>query len=247
MHRFFIDKDQIKGDKILIRGNDTRHIRDALRLNIGDKIEVSSEGYNYLSTIENILKDKIELRIISKEEGRSESKIEIILYQALSKGSKMDLIIQKNTEIGVKKFIGLITHRTIVKINDIKKEKKKIDRWNMIAAEAAKQSKRDFIPKVENIQTFDEMLNAIKNEENIIVPYEDEKFQSIGDSLKSIESGRIILIIGPEGGFESEEIQKLRSIGGQIVSLGNRILRTETAGFVASAIILYELGGLGVI
>ena len=159
----------------------------------------------------------------------------------------MDLIIQKSTEIGVREFVGLMTHRTVVKIKDMKKEESKIDRWNMIAAEAAKQSKRDFIPKVENIQTFDEMLNAIKNEENIIVPYEDEKFQSIGDSLKSIESGRIILIIGPEGGFESEEIQKLRSIGGQIVSLGNRILRTETAGFVASAIILYELGGLGVI
>lgn len=247
MHKFFVEKNQIDEEEIYIEGKDLKHIRDVLRLRPGQEIIVSSEGYNYLASIREIGKDSLFLDIKSKEKGKNESQIDLVLYQALAKGSKMDLIIQKNTEIGVKDFVGVLTQRTLVKIKDVKKEKNKIDRWNMIAEEAAKQSKRDCIPSLTRIESFDQMIESLRGEPNIIVPYEDEEVHSIGQSLKSIEGKRVNLVIGPEGGFEVEEIQKLKDIGARIVSLGNRILRTETAGFVASTIILYEMGELGVI
>lgn len=247
MHKFFVDKSQIDGEDIYIEGQDVKHIRDVLRLKPGQEIIVSSDGYNYLANLRELGKTRISLDIRSKEKGESESQVEIVLYQALAKGSKMDLIIQKNTEIGVKEFVGVMTHRTLVKIKDVKKEKNKIDRWNMIAEEAAKQSKRDFIPSLARIETFDQMVDSLRGEVNIIVPYEDEEGLSLGQALKPLEGSRVNLVIGPEGGFEEEEIQRLKELGAQVVSLGKRILRTETAGFVASTIILYELGGLGVI
>ncbi|HLS54058.1 MAG TPA: RsmE family RNA methyltransferase, partial [Tissierellaceae bacterium] len=116
-----------------------------------------------------------------------------------------------------------------------------------IAQEAAKQAKRDYIPEVKGILTFEEMLECLKGEDNIIVPYEAEENNSIGHNLRNIKNGRINLIIGPEGGFEKEEIKRLEEYGAKIVTLGPRILRTETAGLVAATIILYKLGDLGVI
>ncbi len=159
----------------------------------------------------------------------------------------MDEIIQKGTEVGIKEFYPVATHRSIVKIKDIKKEESKVERWNSIADEAAKQSKRDFLPKVQNVISFDEMIILLKDEKNIIVPYEDEKANAIKSKLQAIDDGNIHIIIGPEGGFEPYEIEKLKSIGAEIVTLGPRILRTETAGIVAATIVLYELGDLGVI
>ena len=159
----------------------------------------------------------------------------------------MDYIIQKSTEIGVKEIYPLITNRTIVKIKNKKKEQSKLDRWKTIAEEAAKQSKRDYVPKVQRIIDFEEMLKLLNGNQNIIVPYEMEESLSLKDSLNNIKTGKIHLIIGPEGGFEKDEIDLLKSIGGQSISLGPRILRTETAGLVAASIILYELGDLGVI
>src|SRR5699024_1764468 len=121
------------------------------------------------------------------------------------------------------------------------KEESRIKRWNTIVDEAAKQSKRDILPKVEGILSFDKMIELLKGEENIIVPYENEKSNGIKSDLENIKGGDIHLIIGPEGGFDPEEIDKLKEIGAKIVTLGPRILRTETAGIVASSIILYEL------
>ena len=162
----------------------------------------------------------------------------------------MDLIIQKGTEIGVTNFYGVLTHRTIVKINDEKKEKNRLKRWSSIAEEAAKQSKRSKVPKVKEIMTFKNMINFLGDQNTIIVPYEDEENISIGQVLKELKKTHeknINLIIGPEGGFEEKEIEEIKRIGGRVVTLGDKILRTETAGFVASTIILYELSGLGVI
>jgi len=247
MHRFFVEKGQISDPKIEILGSDVKHIKDVIKLKIEENIEISSDGITYLCEISSISKEKITAIIIEKKKGSNESPVNIILYQGLAKGSKMDTIIQKGTEMGIKEFYPVATHRSIVKIKDIKKEESKVERWNSIADEAAKQSKRDFLPKVKNVISFDDLILLLKDEKNIIVPYEDEKMSSIKSMLKSIESGNIHIIIGPEGGFELDEIERLKSIGANIVTLGPRILRTETAGIVATTIILYELGDLGVI
>jgi 16S rRNA (uracil1498-N3)-methyltransferase len=138
-------------------------------------------------------------------------------------------------------------HRSVVKIKELKKEQNKVERWNAIVEEAAKQSKRNYIPKVKNIISFDEMINVLKEEKNIIVPYEDEEHLTIKEGILDLNSQKINILIGPEGGFEPEEIEKLKSIGAKITTLGSRILRTETAAIVASAIVLYEAGNIGVI
>lgn len=247
MHKFFVLPDQIGEKSIKIIGQDVKHMRDVLRLRIDDEIVVSCEGINYHCNIEDILKDKIVANILSKEIGKNEAPIKITLYQGLAKGNKMDFILQKGTEIGINEFFLVSTDRSIVKIKDKKKESSRIERLSSITEEAAKQSKRDYIPKVKGILSFKEMINLIKDEDNIIVPYEDEEEVGIGHALKATKGERIHLIIGPEGGFEPKEILSLKEIGAHIVTLGPRILRTETAGVVASTIILYELGDLGVI
>lgn len=247
MHKFFVGNNQIDNNSIYIAGKDLIHIKNVLRLKPGDKIEISCEGNNYLTEIMEITKENVRTKIINASIGDREPSIEITLYQGLAKGSKMDLIIQKCVEIGVKDFYAIETDRAVVKINDKKKEESKLKRWQSIAEEAAKQSKRDYIPNVKGIIRFQDMINNLNEENNIIVPYENEENLSIKDGLKTVKGNKINLIIGPEGGFESNEIKSLEAIGASIVTLGPRILRTETAGLVASTIILYELGDLGVI
>lgn len=246
LHKFFVDIKQIDDENIYIEGRDFTHIKRVLRLRPKDTIEVSCNGTNYICEISEIGKDSIKTDILSIFLGNGEPDVEITLFQGLAKGSKMDYIIQKCVEIGVKDFYAVETGRAVVKINSPKKEASKIDRWQIIAEEAAKQSKRDYIPHIKGIISFTEMIELLKEEGNIIIPYENEENLSIKEGLKGIE-GRINLIIGPEGGFEEEEIKSLEEMGAKIVTLGRRILRTETAGLVASTIILYEFGDLGVI
>lgn len=246
MHRFFVDKSQIDECSVIIIGKDVKHIKDVLRLKKEENIEIICDGFVYVCRIERIEKDRIETAIVDRKAGVNEPKVDIVLYQGLAKGTKMDFIFQKNTEIGVKEFYPVVTHRSVVKIKEMDKEQKKISRWNSIVEEAAKQSKRDYIPIVKNIVTFDKMIDILKKEKNIIVPYEDEKSYSIREGLINM-TGKVNIVIGPEGGFEQEEIQSLKDIGGKIVTLGNRILRTESAGLVTSTIILYEFGDIGVV
>ncbi len=247
MYRFFVEKNQISDKEIEILDSDVKHIRDVLRLRLNDEIEVSCDGYTYVTKIKSLEKNQILLDIIKKYKGSNEPPINIILYQALAKGNKMDIIFQKGTEIGISKFYPVGTNRSIVKISNAKKEKTRINRWSTIVDGAAKQSKRDMVPKVENIISFKEMILLLKDKENILVPYENEDSNGIKKDLEKLKGKEIHLIIGPEGGFDPKEIEDLKEIGAKIVTLGPRILRTETAGLVASSIILYELGDLGVI
>ncbi len=246
MNRFFVSSEQINDEYISIIGDDVKHIRDVLRLKIGDIVEVSCRELVYLSKIFNMDNNEVLLKILETKKGMNEPPIDIYLYQGIPKSNKMDLIIQKSTEIGVKEIYPIITNRTIVKIKDRKKEKKKVNRWNKICMEAAKQSKRDNIPKVNEILSFEEMIELIKGEELIIAPYEREEKIGIKNILKENINEKIHLIIGPEGGFEEEEIEQIEKVGGKIVTLGPRILRTETAGLVALTILMYELGDMGV-
>lgn len=247
MNRFFVDKTQVENNRIKILGKDVKHIKDVLRLRVNDKVEVVSEGKVYICQIIDIRNDMIYVNILEVMNGENEPPIDIVLFQGIAKGDKMDFIIQKSTEIGVKHIYPVITKRTVVKINSEKKRKNKVDRWRTISLEAAKQSKRDFVPKVHDVINFEEMIDILKNEEYIIVPYENEKSLDIKEVLKKVKDKKINIIIGPEGGFEEEEINLLKRIRGQVVTLGPRILRTETAGIVTMSLILYELGDLGVI
>lgn len=246
MHRFFVENNQILDKEILIIGKDVKHIKDVLRLKVGDFLELVSQGYLYKVSIKEISKSQILTEIISKSLGKNETKTHIRLFQGLAKGSKMETIFQKGTEIGIKEFHPIVTKRTVVKL-DKKKEDSKIMRWNAITQEASKQAKRDQVPKVMRVQTLDDMVDFLKDQDHILVAYEDEDTISIKEVLSKIEGDDINILIGPEGGFEEDEIQSLREIGAEIVSLGSRILRTETAGLVTASLILYEKDDLGVI
>lgn len=247
MHRFFVLEENILENTIKIVGTDVNHIKNVLRLSIEDKVEVIGSKYNYDCEISHISKDDILLLIKEVKDKTNESNLRISLFQGLPKSSKMETIIQKCTELGVYNFYPVSTNRSVVKINDMKKEEKKVQRWQLIAEEASKQSKRDIIPKVENILGFNDMMEKIKDKV-VIVPYESEEKLSIKGLKASLENvDEINIIIGPEGGFEEYEIEKLKDSGAHIVTLGPRILRTETAGVVTAAILMYEFGDLGVI
>ncbi len=248
MHRFIVDDSKISGRIITIENEDVNHIKNVLRLNLEDNILIcNGENKEYKVQIKSISNNIIKGLIIEENNLNTEPPIHITLYQSLPKSSKMDLIIQKTTELGVKKIVPIITKRTIVKINSNKKEKKKIERWKKISREAVKQCKRGKVPQIDRIVSFDEMINDLSEGENIIVPYESENKVGLKEILNDTNIDKINIVIGPEGGFEESEIDQLRNINAHIVSLGPRILRTETAGFTAISIVMYELGDIGVI
>lgn len=247
MRKFFVDKENIINDIIFIYGQDRKHIVDVLRLSLEDEIIASCEEINYFTKINNIDDEKVTLKIYEKSSGNNEPKINITLFQGLAKGDKMDFITQKGTEIGIKSFYGVQMERCVVKAKDRKWIDSKLKRYNKISEEASKQCKRDHIPEFKDIISFNEMVKMLKESENILIPYESEGDNKIKDVLKKVDGKDVNIIIGPEGGFSSEEINRLKEIGGLTLSLSNRIFRTETAGLVASTIILYELEDMGVI
>lgn len=247
MDRFFVDKKNInlENNTCIIEGEDVKHISKVLRCRIGEELEVCDNNNNeYICEITNIDKNQVELNILEKVDIQRESDLKIKVYQGLPKGPKMEMILQKLTEVGVDEIILVQTKRTVVKVDD-KKEDKKLERWERIIYEAAKQSKRGKIPSLRGVLTFKEALADMKENDFNIAPYENEKTKSIKQAIKGVNINNIGIFVGPEGGFEETEIEAIEDIGGQSVSLGPRILRTETASLVASSIVLYELSDLG--
>lgn len=251
MHKFFTSQNNITETQGIILGDDVKHIYKVLRLNEGEKVVLNDcEGTEYLGKINTITKSEVVVDIIEKLDINNESRVKIHLYQGLPKGQKMDLIVQKGTELGIYKFIPTITSRVDVKL---KGEFKKLDRLNRIALEASKQSKRSIIPKVNEVVNFQEALNELRNMDLVLVPYENAENFGIKTLMKKLKDEKVDLdsiknigiVIGPEGGFEEEEIETLKEQGAYIITLGNRILRTETAGFTATALVQYELSDLG--
>jgi 16S rRNA (uracil1498-N3)-methyltransferase len=247
MDRFFVEKKNInlENNTCIIEGEDVKHISKVLRCRIGEELEVCDNNNNeYICEITNIDKNQVELNILEKVDIQRESDLKIKVYQGLPKGPKMEMILQKLTEVGVDEIILVQTKRTVVKVDD-KKEDKKLERWERIIYEAAKQSKRGKIPTLRGVLTFKEALADMKENDFNIAPYENEKTKSIKQAIKGVNINNIGIFVGPEGGFEETEIEAIEDIGGQSVSLGPRILRTETASLVASSIVLYELSDLG--
>lgn len=247
MDRFFVGKKNInlENKTCIIEGEDVKHISKVLRCRIGEELEICDNDNNeYICEITNIDKSQVELNIVEVVNIKRESDLKIKVYQGLPKGPKMEMILQKLTEVGVDEIILVQTKRTVVKVDD-KKEDKKIERWERIIYEAAKQSKRGKIPKLRGVLSFKEALVDMKENDFNIAPYENERTKSIKQAIKGVDIKNIGIFVGPEGGFEDTEIKAIEEIGGQSVSLGPRILRTETASLVASSIVLYELSDLG--
>ncbi|MDF2677936.1 MAG: rsmE2 [Bacillota bacterium] len=238
MFRYFCENDSINDKIVEVSGGDARHLKTILRAQVGDKISVITSQKEFIAEITEV-DDVIKCEIIEELEKNNETNINITLCQGIPKQTKMETIIQQNVEVGVKCFIPLITERTVVKLNEKDRELKKLDRWQKIAKESAKQSKRNIVPQVENIATVKELVQRLKNEDaEIIVPYELEDVKLLKDVLVETKQNYYI-VIGPEGGFDLKEIEMFKEIGAHIVTLGKRILRTETAGVVTSAVVLY--------
>ena len=246
MYQFFVDPSQILLDqkKVIITGDDVNHIKNVLRMKIGEEFNVSNgiDGKEYRCSVEELGDDQIlcTLRFI-KEDG-VELPVKVTLFQGLPKADKMELIIQKAVELGVAEVVPVACKRCIVKL-DAKKEKSKLTRWQGIAEAAAKQSKRGFIPQVREVMTYKDAIAYAKDMECKLIPYEmAEDMSHTREVLGGIKpEDRIAIFIGPEGGFEEEEIQAALTEGIEPITLGKRILRTETAGFTVLSWLVYLL------
>ncbi len=242
MPRFFVRTNQISNNNIDIIGEDVKHIKNVLRKQIGDKIEVCNQdtGDSYKCEIKNFSEDEIKTNIIEKLKNIQE-KVQVDIYQGLPKSDKMELIIQKSVELGANAIIPVNMKRCVVKLEG-KDEAKKTDRWQKIAESAAKQCGRSFIPEVKNLINVKDICNLINEYDAIIVAYENEKENTLKSELQKLDSAnlKIGIVIGPEGGLEESDIKLLRENGARIVTLGNRILRTETVALNVLSIIMYE-------
>ena len=238
MHRFFASRPLIEGSCIRLTGDDVKHITRVLRLAKGDRISIcDGEGTDYLCSIEETAKDFVLANILEEIPNENESKIKITLYQGLPKGDKMDYIVQKCVELGVCEIVPVVMKRTVVKVRD---GSSKNQRWQRIAEEAAKQSARGIVPVVSECISYKDMLSRL-GESLAILAYENEKKTSLKEVLSKAECDKINIIIGPEGGFEEDEVIKAQEKGAKVVTLGNRILRCETAPVAMVSAVMYEL------
>lgn len=244
MYKFFVPEKQIKDEIVTILGEDVNHILNVLRLKKLDQIIVGNKdtGNSYLSEIIEMRKDSIICKIVDNILETTESFVNVDLFQGLPKLDKLEYIIQKATELGVKSIYPVNFERCIVKI-DSKSEVKKLERWQKIAEVASKQSKRDVIPDIKNIINVENICQNAKKYDMIILAYENERGNTLKNVLKDLDKSKqlnIGIIIGPEGGLTEKEVEKLIKIGAKSVTLGKRILRTETASLVMLSSIIYE-------
>ena len=240
MPKFFFHKNDISRGQVQLFGEDEKHIKTVLRAREGEEITLcDGEGMDYQCRIASLERGVL-LDILSKEICETEPKTKITLYQGLPKGDKMELIIQKCVELGVDRIVAVSTERAIVKLD--KKEAKKLERWQKIAEAAAKQSGRGKIPEIgQQVLKFKEAVAEAKELDGAIIPYEREQETGIRQFVQKFKGESVGVFIGPEGGFADEEIALAQENGITPITLGKRILRTETAGMTTAAILLYEL------
>ena len=242
MFNFFVDETKRQGDLFYIDGTDFNHIKNVLRMRVGDELLVSSLGKSHLCEIERLDGDTATVKITQENYQSTELPVEIILYQGLPKADKLELIIQKTVELGVTKIVPVEMSRCVVKLDD-KKKNAKVSRWQAIAESAAKQSKRTVIPEIGNVLSFKQMLEEAEKLDLFLVPYENKDgMAATKASLSKIKGGmKIGILIGPEGGFEETEVGAAIAAGGEAISLGSRILRTETAAITATAMCMLHI------
>ena len=245
MPRFFIKENQIQNNQITIIGEDVNHIKNVIRKQIGDTIEICNQDNekSYKCEIEKIEEKQITTKIIEELKSQ-ESNIKVDIYQGLPKAEKMEFIIQKSVELGANAIIPVNMKRCVVKL-DSKSEEKKIERWQKISESAAKQCGRNNIPEVKHLVNIKDICNKIKDYDAMIVAYENEKENTLKQELTKLKNKqknlKIGIVIGPEGGLEENDVKLLKESGAKIITLGHRILRTETVALNMLSIIMYEL------
>ncbi|EGO63309.1 16S rRNA (uracil(1498)-N(3))-methyltransferase [Acetonema longum] len=243
MHRFFLES--LLADTVYIYGEDAHHITRVLRLSPGDTIEiVGRDGEAALGSIASADPKEVEVQLRARLAGSHEPSVEVILAQGLPKGDKMDFIIQKTVELGVGKIIPWTGQHSVVQYNK-DKEAGRVSRWQKIAAEAAKQCKRNRIPAVEPVQTLADILAQADRNTLKIMFYEQERVLGLKQVLSDQKRNSFLLLVGPEGGFSADELNLCRQHNVNVTTLGPRTLRTETAALAGITAVMYECGDLG--
>lgn len=245
---FYVENSQITEQEIQITGSDVNHIRNVLRMKQGDHLTIcDGEGTDYECEIESLTPEKVIARIVEMGPNETELPARIYLFQGLPKKDKMELIIQKAVELGVYEIIPVAMKRCVVRLEDPKKEQKKLGRWQTIAHSAAKQCGRGILPKVKEVMTLEQAASYASGLSKCLVPY--ELAEGMAQSQKAVKEAAkapsVGIFIGPEGGFDQAEIETLRKNNAEPVTLGRRILRTETAGLTALSILMFEMEGMG--
>ena len=245
MQRFFVEPYQIEKEahRIHINGTDVNHIKNVLRMKCGEDVWISDGGdKEYHCQIEELGEDEVLLHILYAQEPEYELPNKLYLFQGLPKADKMELIIQKAVELGAYSVVPVSTRRCVVKL-DNRKAEKKVSRWQQIAESAAKQSKRMLVPEVHSVMTFKEALAYAKELDVLLIPYELAKgMKETKELIQAIEPGKSIgVFIGPEGGFEEQEVADAMEAGAKPITLGHRILRTETAGLAVLSVLMFQL------
>ena len=244
MHRFYVAPEQVQDNKVSIIGSDVNHIKNVLRMSSGDKLIIcNGQGKDCYCIIDRVDDKEISCNIISELITDTELNTKITLFQGLPKKDKMELIIQKAVELGVHEIIPVMTKRVIVKLEDKKREEKKLERWQAIAESAAKQSHRGIIPKIRPVISYGKALEECSKMDIALIPYENAegitRTREIIASLSKYSS--VGVVIGPEGGFEETEIELALERNTIPITLGRRILRTETAGLAVLSMMMLSL------
>ena len=243
MHRFFAEPGQIGEKEIVITGADVNHIRNVLRMRADEEVLIADgQGAEYRCKLTELGENEVRAQILWKLDGNAELASAITLFQGLPKSDKMDLIVQKCVELGVDRIVPVSTKRAVVKL-DAKKEQTRLKRWNTISESAAKQSGRGVIPEVSGVMSFEKALEEAKKLDVLLIPYERaELMAETRRFMGEIRPGQSVgIFIGPEGGFEESEVEEAVAAGAQAITLGRRILRTETAGLAVMAMLGYLL------
>lgn len=245
MYKFFVSYEQIKGNEAIITGEDVNHIKNVLRLTIGENIYICNKetSKSFMCKIVDFNNNEVKCEVLEGILETTEPNTYIHIFQGLPKSDKLEWIIEKSTEIGVKEITPAVMKRTIVKLDE-KDKNKKLSRWQKVAEVAAKQSKRDSILNVNPIINFQNIFEKVKDYDILLVAYENEKentLKGVISKLQNKENIKIAVIIGPEGGIDEAEINLCKENNFVPITLGKRILRTETAPIVIASNILYEL------
>lgn len=248
MPKFFVTQFQVNNNTIKIQGGDVNHIKNVLRMKEKDKLQIcimpinekEEQGTDTTCEISEINDEYVLCNILKYEQSNVESKIHVTIFQGLPKSNKMELIIQKSVELGAYDIYPVEMKRCVVKLKEQDERKKNI-RWQKISEVASKQSGRNIIPQIHNCIKITDICKLVDNYDKIIVAYEEEKNQSLKSELKILkEKNKIAIVIGPEGGIDHTEIEMLKKAGASIVTLGNRILRTETVALNVLSNVMYE-------
>ncbi|WP_028544915.1 16S rRNA (uracil(1498)-N(3))-methyltransferase [Paenibacillus taiwanensis] len=253
MQKYFVAPEQFGEHYIEISGQDAHHVTHVMRTKEGDLFIVSDgEAREALVEYTSVEAGTVKARIVEMRELDREPHYDIVIAQSLPKGDKMELIIQKCTEIGAASFVPFVSERTVVQY-DAKKEAKRIERWSKIAKEAAEQSHRNRVPSIAPCMSWKQLLQHVSSYELVLFCYEDERGTQLRDIVHPFVmerrehkgNAKVMIVVGPEGGFAPREVEEITSAGAHCVGLGRRILRAETAGMLALACLLYETGEMG--